>query len=68
MNMNLDELMRPYFEKKQEIENSRQEQKNSLKLQLERIRDNKEREIAEYIQNAVLDGNEFYSGYPCATA
>ena len=63
MNMNLDELMRPYFEKKQEIENSRQEQKNSLKLQLERIRDNKEREIAEYIQNAVLGGNDFYSGY-----
>lgn len=78
MNMNLDELMRPYFEKKEEIENktrflkeelekTRQEQKNvkinSLKLQLERIRDNKEREIAEYIQNAVLGGNDFYSGY-----
>lgn len=79
MDMNIEEIMKPYFEKKQQMENRIESLKeelekirtkrqknvriNSLKLQLERIRNNKESEIAEYIQNAVLDGNDFYSGY-----
>ena len=79
MDMNIEEIMKPYFEKKQQMENRIESLKeelekirtkrqknvriNSLKLQLERIRNNKESEIAEYIQNALLEGNDFYSGY-----
>lgn len=63
MNMNLEEIMKPYFDKQNEIKNNYEVRKNSLRMQLERIRDNKESEIAEYIQNAVLDGRDFYAGY-----
>ena len=63
MSMNLEEIMKPYFDKQKEIKNNYEVRKNSLRLQLEKIRDNKESEIAEYIQNAVLDGRDFYAGY-----
>lgn len=67
--MNIEEIMKPYFdkkeelEKKQEINNKYLEERNMLNLRLERLRDNKDREIEEYVQNAVADRPDFYAGY-----
>ena len=67
--MNIEEIMKPYFDKKEEIErkteinNKHIEEKNLVSLRLERLRDNKDREIEEYVQNAVADRPDFYAGY-----
>ena len=84
MNINIDEIMRPYYDKKEELENTRKEisskyeieneelkaKNNMLKndisllsLKLERMRDNKEREIEQYINNVASNGQDFYVGY-----
>ncbi len=63
--MNIEEIMKPYFDKKLEFDkkykaeedviNKCLEEKRFLELRLERLRDNKEREISEYLQNEVLN-------------
>ena len=57
--MNLEEIMQPYLDKKQELEN----RKTFLTLRLERLRNNKEKEINIYIENAILENPNFYNGY-----
>lgn len=67
--MNIEEIMKPYFDKKEEIENKNKinnnylEEKRIIELRLERLRDNKEEEIEEYVKNAVSDRPDFYAGY-----
>lgn len=89
--MNIEEIMKPYFDKKEEIskrpeefkneqneiinkyneENKRYKEENeryegeisALNVRLENLRNNKDREIEEYVQNAVSDRPEFYAGY-----
>lgn len=61
--MNLEAIMKPYYDKKEEIEKKYIERKNFLSLRLENLRNNKEREIEEYIQNAVAERPNFYAGY-----
>ena len=67
--MNIEEIMKPYFDKKEEIENKLKvnnqylEEKRIIELRLERLRDNKEQEIEEYVKNAVSDRPDFYAGY-----
>lgn len=67
--MNLEEIMQPYFDKKKELENRSEivskydQEKTFINLRLERLRDNKEKEIAQYIENAILENRDFYNGY-----
>ena len=61
--MNIEEIMKPYFDKKEEFEKKYTEEKNSLKLRLERLRENKASEIQEYINNALNSNQNFYVGY-----
>lgn len=61
--MNLEEIMKPYYDKKEEIEKQYIERKSFLALRLENLRNNKEREIEEYVQNAVAERPNFYAGY-----
>ena len=61
--MKLEDMMRRYFEKQEEIQNKYTVQKNFLKMRLERLRDNKEREIAEYVDNSLSSNKNFYVGY-----
>lgn len=89
--MNIEEIMKPYFDKKEEIskrpiefengqveiinkyedENKKLKEENALyqgeisalKARLENLRNNKAREIEEYVQNSLSDRPEFYAGY-----
>ena len=61
--MNLEEIMKPYYDKKDNIEKQYIERKSFLTLRLENLRNNKEREIEEYVQNAVAERPNFYAGY-----
>ena len=61
--MNLEEIMKPYYDKKDNIEKQYIERKSFLTLRLENLRNNKEREIEEYVQNAVAERPDFYAGY-----
>lgn len=74
--MNIEEIMKPYFDKIEEInqkvkvDDSLQEkttelmqQKVFIELRLDRLKMNKEQEIEEYVKNAVSDRPDFYSGY-----
>ena len=67
--MNIEEIMKPYFDKKEEIENKSKindqylQEKRILELRLDRLRKNKEQEIEEYVKNAVSDRPDFYAGY-----
>lgn len=61
--MNLEAIMKPYYDKKDEIEKQYIERKSFLNLRLENLRNNKEREIEEYVQNAVAERPDFYAGY-----
>ena len=51
--MNLEEIMKPYFDKKEELEKKQEvnneyiEERRIVSLRLERLRDNKDREIEE---------------------
>lgn len=66
MDKSLEELMKPYFDKKEEIENL-SSQKNveirTLELRLEKLKDNRQREIDDYIQEASKTDLNFYAGY-----
>lgn len=53
--MNIEELMKPYFDKKSAFDKKYIVERNVLNLRLERLRANKEREINEYLQNEVLN-------------
>jgi len=57
--MNIEEIMKPYFDKKEEFEKRYIEERNFIKIRLERLRDKKEQEIAEYLQNEVLSKSNF---------
>ena len=63
--MNIEELMKPYFDKINEIDNYKSmnksylEQKEIIALRLERIRDYKKSEIDEYLQNEFLNKPNF---------
>ena len=61
--MNLEEIMKPYYDKKDNIEKQYIERKSFLNLRLENLRNNKAREIEEYVQNAVAERPNFYAGY-----
>ncbi len=61
--MNLEQLMKPYFEKVEEIQNKYTVQKNFIQMRLERLRQNKESEIASYVENSLADNRNFYAGY-----
>lgn len=61
--MNLEEIMKPYYDKKENIEKQYIERKSFLTLRLENLRNNKAREIEEYVQNAVAERPNFYAGY-----
>jgi len=61
--MNLEEIMKPYYDKKENIEKKYIERKSFLTLRLENLRNNKAREIEEYVQNAVAERPDFYAGY-----
>ena len=61
--MNLEEIMKPYYDKKENIEKQYIERKSFLTLRLQNLRNNKEREIEEYVQNAVAERPDFYAGY-----
>ena len=61
--MNLEEIMKPYYDKKENIEKQYIERKSFLNLRLENLRNNKAREIEEYVQNAVAERPDFYAGY-----
>ena len=61
--MNLEAIMKPYYDKKDNIEKQYIERKSFLTLRLENLRNNKEREIEEYVQNAVAERPDFYAGY-----
>lgn len=74
--MNFEEIMKPYFDKKEELD---KKQKNSSQLSekylnglqekklveqsLQKLKDNKEKEIVDYIQNEVLNKKNYYPGY-----
>lgn len=66
MDKSLEEIMKPYFDKKEEIENLSL-QKNveirTLELRLEKLKDNRQREIDDYIQEASKTDLNFYAGY-----
>lgn len=80
----LEQIMKPYFDKKEEIDSLlkskeiqknvlREEtdkslqdfsvEKNKLELRLERLRENKDKEIEEYIKDNFSSQPSFYSGY-----
>lgn len=67
--MNLEEMMKPYFDKKEELESKESiskkyaEERQTINLRLDRLAQNKESEIAQYIENAVLENKDFYNGY-----
>ena len=58
----IENIMQPYFEKQEAAQNTLV-QINTLKLRLERLLDNKEKEIQEYIDNNVNRNTNFYSSY-----
>lgn len=60
--MYIEEIMKPYFDKKEQFEKRYIEERNFIKIRLERLRDKKEQEIAEYLQNEVL-GKSNFVGY-----
>ena len=53
MNSVVDELMKPFMDKLAELKKERNNQTTSLKLQLEKLRNNKEAEIEEYLKEVV---------------
>ena len=53
MNSVVDELMKPFMDKLAELKKERNNQTRGLKLQLEKLRDNKEAEIEEYLKEVV---------------
>lgn len=57
--MNLEEIMQPYLDKKQELE----DRKTFLTLRLERLRNNKEKEINKFVESAILEKPDFFNGY-----
>lgn len=62
----LENIMKPYFEKQEELKKNKENENanlNVLKLRLEKLMDNKEREIQEYIDEAMNSRSNFYSGY-----
>jgi len=89
--MNIEEIMKPYFDKKEEITRRPQEFQNSqneiinryeeenkkyreenqryeseltaINVRLNNLRNNKDKEIEEFVQNAVSDRPDFYVGY-----
>ena len=61
--MNIEQIMKPYFDKKEELENKYVRDKNFLNLRLEKLRENKEQEIEEYVKNTVESNPNFYVGY-----
>ena len=68
----IENIMKPYLEKKEQIEKSKTQSNveiNALKLRLERLLDNKEREIEEYISEAVNSSSNSFgvSSVICVT-
>ena len=61
--MNIEQIMKPYLDKKEELEKKYIQDKNSLKLRLERLKENKASEIEEYVNNALNSNQNFYVGY-----
>lgn len=76
--MNIEEIIKPYFDKKSEIDKKGEmeiinqiptqyddltQQRVFLELRLEKLRDNKEAEIEEYVKNSVSNNPDFYVGY-----
>ena len=61
--MNIEQIMKPYLDKKEEFEKKHIQDKNSLKLRLERLKENKASEIEEYVNNALNSNQNFYVGY-----
>lgn len=51
----IENIMKPYFDKKAEM--------NRLRLSLERLQENKEREIEEYLSSNFMNSQSVYSGY-----
>ena len=61
--MNLEEIMQPYLDKQKEINDKYIIEKNFLQMRIERLKNNKEKEINQYIENAILENPNFYNGY-----
>ena len=74
--MNIEEIMKPYFDKKEEfskrpdvneqykLENDTYEKEMlALKARLQTLRSNRNSEIEEYVRNAVAERPDFYAGY-----
>ena len=53
MNSVVDELMKPFMDRLDELKKEKNSQTRGLKLQLEKLRDNKEAEIEEYLKEVV---------------
>ncbi|MBR6690432.1 MAG: hypothetical protein IKL65_03785 [Bacilli bacterium] len=58
----LNEIMEPYFKKKEYLENLNIDI-NTLKLRLEKLIANRNREIENYIKESISSNPRFYSGY-----
>jgi len=61
--MNVEEIMRDYYQQKEQLENRDTTERRRLELSLERLRDNKEKEIQEYLEKLISYRDNFYSGY-----
>lgn len=53
MKNRIDELMKPFMDKVSELKRERNSQTSKLRLELQRLRDNKEAEIEEYLKEYV---------------
>lgn len=84
MEKEIEQIMMPYIEMKEKMENDpalsknvsqdlnekiaklredRLLEKKALMVRLERLRDNRDQEIAEYISQGIQDGSDFFAGY-----
>lgn len=65
----IKEIMKPYFENQEEIENNKEDKKsviikrNQVKLKLDRLKEDSQKEIEQYISDYVNSNSNFYAGY-----
>ena len=57
MKNRIDELMKPFMDKVSELKSERNSQTSRLRLELQRLRDNKEAEIEEYLNEYVPENS-----------
>ena len=58
----IDNIMKPLYEKEEQLRDDNS-QINVAKLRLEKLLENKEKEIEEYVSSTVGSNSNFYSGY-----